>query len=86
MMNTGKPCIGCKIVGLLVGIGALNWGLVGIFHMNLVEKALGMSPAAKIVYGLIGLAGAIKLVSLVVPCPCCKPAGAGGSCSSHGKS
>ncbi len=77
-MGGGKGCCGvCKIVGLLVGIGALNWGLVGVFGIDLVEKALGMmTTPARIVYGIIGLAGAIKLVSFVKACPCCKT----GSC------
>ncbi len=71
-MTGGKGCCGiCKLVGLLVGIGALNWGLVGIFQLNLVAKLLGdMTPPARIVYGLIGIAGLLKLVSLVKCCPC----------------
>lgn len=72
-MTGGKGCCGiCKIVGLLVGIGALNWGLVAIFQLDLVAKLLGdMTTAAKVVYTLIGIAGLIKLVSLVKACPCC---------------
>jgi uncharacterized membrane protein YuzA (DUF378 family) len=58
-------------VGLLAAIGALNWGLVGVFGIDLVEKALGMmTTPARIVYGIIGLAGAIKLISFVKCCPC----------------
>lgn len=68
---TGNKCCGvCKIVGLLVGLGALNWGLVGIFHVDLVAKLLGMGTAAKVAYGLIGVAGLLKLLSLVKCCPC----------------
>lgn len=62
----------CKIVGLLVGIGALNWGLVGLFHLDLVAKLLGVGRLARAVYVLIGLAGVIKLVSLVKTCPACE--------------
>ena len=71
-MSGGKSCCGiCKVVGLLVGIGALNWGLVGIFQMDLVATLLGdMTMPARIVYGLIGVAGVLKLVSLVKCCPC----------------
>ncbi|MBI3996230.1 MAG: DUF378 domain-containing protein [Candidatus Omnitrophica bacterium] len=71
-MSGGKSCCGiCKVVGLLVGIGALNWGLVGIFQMDLVATLLGdMTMPARIVYGLIGVAGALKLISLVKCCPC----------------
>ena len=73
-MTGGKSCCGvCKVVGLLVGLGALNWGLVGLFNLDLVAKVLGeMSGAARVVYGLIGLAGVLKLVSLVKCCPCQK--------------
>ena len=69
---TGKtPCVVCKVVGLLVGIGALNWGLVALFHLDLVARALGpMTRPAKAVYVLIGIAGALKLLSLVKCCPC----------------
>ncbi len=78
-MSGGKSCCGvCKIVGLLVGIGALNWGLVGIFQFDLVARVLGeMTTPARIVYGLIGVAGLLKLISLVKCCPCdrgsCEP-------------
>ncbi len=80
-MAGGKCCGICKLVGLLVGIGALNWGLIAVANVNLVERLLGdMTMPAKIVYGVIGLAGLIKLVSLVKACPC-----TGGTCGS-GKS
>lgn len=65
-------CIVCFIVKLLAGVGALNWGLVAIFNINLVAMVLGdMTLPAKIVYGLVGLAGIVLLVTLVKPCPCC---------------
>ena len=73
MTSSGAGCVVCKIVGLLVGIGALNWGLVGLFHVDLVAKVLGdMTTGARVVYGLIGLAGVLKLLSLVKACPCQK--------------
>lgn len=47
-----------KIALLLVVIGAINWGLVGIFEYNLVESAFGiMSGATRIIYSLVGLSG-----------------------------
>lgn len=77
-MTTDKGCAICKIVGVLVGVGALNWGLVGLFHIDLVARIFGSMPMiAKGVYLLIGLAGLLKLISLVKCCPC-----KGGSCSS----
>lgn len=46
----------------LVIIGALNWGLVGVFHFDLVAALFGMkfgetSALTSVVYGLVGLAG-----------------------------
>ena len=73
-MTGGKECCGvCKIVGLLVAVGALNWGLVGLFQVDLVATLLGaMSTAARAVYILIGIAGVLKLLSLLKVCPCQK--------------
>jgi uncharacterized protein len=46
----------------LVIVGALNWGLAGVFHVDLVATLFGMrfgetSPLSSVVYGLVGLAG-----------------------------
>ena len=66
-------CPICKIVTLLAGIGALNWGLVAFLHVNLVEKLLGdMTLPARAVYGLVAVSGLILLVSIIKTCPCCK--------------
>ena len=72
-MVGGKDCAGCKIIGVLGGIGALNWGLVGLFQVDLVAKLLGnMTGASRAIYVLIGMAGLLKFVSLVKACPCQK--------------
>lgn len=43
---------------VLVIIGALNWGLVGLFGLDLVAAIFGSVPIlATIVYVLVGLAG-----------------------------
>lgn len=43
---------------VLVIIGALNWGLVGLFKFDLVKAILGDGTAlARIVYTLVGLSG-----------------------------
>ena len=68
-----KACVLCKIVGLIAIIGALNWGAVGIFHVNLVERVVGMDTmASKVVYGLVGLSGLALLASFFMVCPACK--------------
>ena len=75
-MSGGKSCVACKIVGIVVAIGAINWGLVGIFQVDLVAKLLGeMSGAARTVYALIGVAGLMKVLWVFGCCPCQK-----GSC------
>lgn len=44
---------------LLAIIGALNWGLVGIFKFDLVAWIFGGQTAgfSRVVYALVGLAG-----------------------------
>ena len=71
-MKEGK-CMICKVVTLIVSIGAINWGLLAFFQMDLIAKLLGpMTMASKVAYGVVGVAGLIKLASLFVCCPCCK--------------
>jgi len=74
--GTCSSCGACKVVGILVALGALNWGLVGAFQVDVVARLLGdMSGAARAVYILIGLAGVLKLISFVKCCPCGKKDG-----------
>jgi uncharacterized membrane protein YuzA (DUF378 family) len=52
----------------LVIIGALNWGLAGVFHLDLVALMFGMrfgetSALSAVVYGLVGLAGLYQAVT-----------------------
>jgi hypothetical protein len=42
---------------VLVIIGAVNWGLVGLFKFNLVKSILGEGALARTVYTLVGLSG-----------------------------
>ena len=43
---------------VLITLGAINWGLVGLFGVNLVESLFSAWPAVgQIIYILIGLAG-----------------------------
>jgi len=53
------------IVAILVVIGALNWGLIGLFEFNLVAKIFGgLSIISRIVYILVGLSGLYQIVFL----------------------
>ena len=48
----------------LVIVGAVNWGLIGIFKIDLVNLLFGnMSWISRVVYALVGLAG-LYLLSL----------------------
>ncbi len=54
-----------KIALLLIIIGAINWGLIGIFKFNLVDTIFGtMSVVSRIIYTLVGISGlwGIKLL------------------------
>ena len=53
------------IAFILTVIGAVNWGLVGIFKFDLVAALLGeMSLLTRIVYALVGLSGVVSLTIL----------------------
>lgn len=56
-----------RIALLLTIIGAINWGLIGFFNFNLVEAIFGDSALARIIYGLVGIAGLINLGLLFKP-------------------
>lgn len=45
------------IAVVLVIIGALNWGLVGLFQKDLVKAIFGESALARVIYVLVGLSG-----------------------------
>ena len=47
---------------VLVIVGALNWGLVGLFGFNLVAAIFGeMSVLSRIVYILVGLSSLVLI-------------------------
>lgn len=49
----------------LILVGALNWGLVGLFGFDLVAALFGeMTIFSRIVYSLVGLAAVYDIVSL----------------------
>ncbi len=54
-----------KTALVLIIIGAINWGLIGLFKFNLVELIFGdMTVLSRIIYTLVGLSGlwGIKLL------------------------
>ena len=57
---------------ILVVVGALNWGLVGLFNFNLVMALFGSMPSLeKLVYILVGLSGVWILVTHKGDCMVC---------------
>lgn len=60
------------IAFLLVVIGALNWGLVGLFNLNLVATVLGsVAGLEKLVYVLVGASAVYILVTHKDDCKAC---------------
>lgn len=53
-----------KISLVLTILGALNWGLIGLFNINLVESLFGANMLSAIIYMLIGIAGIINIMLL----------------------
>jgi uncharacterized protein len=60
-----------KIFKKIAFIGAINWGLIGIFNFNLVEylnnKFIKDPKFSKIVYSIIGLCGLILFLKKTKP-------------------
>ena len=62
MQTLQKICLG------LVIIGAINWGLVGLFSFNLVEAIFGVDTLlTNVIYTFVGLSGIINIGLLVMP-------------------
>ncbi|MDD4157005.1 MAG: DUF378 domain-containing protein [Candidatus Cloacimonetes bacterium] len=55
-----------KIALIVVIIGALNWGLIGLFNFNLVAFIFDnlSEVISRIIYSLVGVAGIICISSL----------------------
>ncbi|MEG2351510.1 MAG: DUF378 domain-containing protein [Bacilli bacterium] len=56
-----------QIIALTVVIvGALNWGLIGIFDFDLVAAIFGGASAlgSKIVYAVVGICGIVSIKTL----------------------
>lgn len=54
-----------KICLYLTILGAINWGLIGMFNLNLVEFLFGQGTLfARIIYVIIGLCGIMNILLL----------------------
>lgn len=49
-------------------IGGINWGIIGLFHFNLLEKVFGSADGwvARLVYTCIGIAALYLAISSFV--------------------
>ena len=64
MKNSTWKSIDIAAYALLI-IGALNWGLMGIFGFDLVAGLFGhMTLLSRVVYALVGLAALYDLLTL----------------------
>ncbi len=52
------------LAAILLVIGGLNWGLFGLFGLDLVATAFGTSALATVVYTLVGLAAVYQAFGL----------------------
>lgn len=56
----------------LVVVGAINWGLVGLFNFNLVELVFGAVPwLERLIYVLVGAAGVVLIATHKGDCTVC---------------
>ena len=47
---------------ILIIIGAINWGMVGIFDINLVELVFGADTIlTNVIYALVGISGLLSM-------------------------
>ncbi len=74
-MHSGM-CVGHKVAAALVWVGAINWGLVGVFKYNLVASLFGAgSSVERVIYIIVGVSALFML--LMCKCSgCCQ----GGAC------
>lgn len=57
-----------KVALTLVIIGAINWGMIGVFNVNLVELLFGKETfLTNLVYALVGICGLLSTGILLKP-------------------
>lgn len=42
-------------------IGAVVWGIIGLFNVNIIETLFGDTMIPRIIYTLVGIAGVINI-------------------------
>jgi uncharacterized protein len=60
------------VAAFIAAVGAINWGLVGLFNFNLVEQVANLLGSrdllARIIYILVGLSGLYFAIDIFIPC------------------
>ncbi len=57
---------------ILLFVGGLNWGLIALFNLNLVNSILGSAPSIeKIVYILVGASAVYIMATHMSDCKVC---------------
>lgn len=55
METLQKTCLVITIIGAIV------WGIIGLFNVNIVEALFGDTIIPRIIYSLVGIAGLINI-------------------------
>ncbi len=57
-----------KIALTLIIIGAINWGMIGLFSVNLVSLLFGENTfLTNFIYSIIGICGLVSVMILLKP-------------------
>lgn len=51
------------VIWLIAAIGAINWGLIGWFHINVIDKLFADTPT-RIIYMIVGICGVLAVFLL----------------------
>ncbi len=51
-----------QMAGAMVGLGGLNWGLVGLTNFDAVRAAFGRGKGSRLVYALVGASAVYAVV------------------------
>jgi uncharacterized membrane protein YuzA (DUF378 family) len=70
-MNKGNMKLLHMVAYVLLWVGGLNWGLVGLLHVNLVEMIFGMGMLTNLIYVLVGLSAVYSLLTHMGDCKVC---------------
>ena len=55
METLQKTCLALTIIGAIV------WGIIGLFNINIIEALFGDTIIPRIIYSLVGIAGLINI-------------------------